>query len=202
MKSSHFSNLHPSYVSNIETLYNVGIFDNSSNLYSAASNFFNAGNYVFTFLSGVTSDDRLQLYVHEYQNMIEFYLRSSIHELRNLTLNNDIQNFVNCDFFEKTMTSFSESTIFSDMQIITMELSNNMKTVTKPKNDLYLLRDVFPQFYDDLTMFEALSYDDDGKLYDDLSTPDVKLYYPEPFVASPSFVHEDVWFLHILQYQH
>ena len=34
------------------------------------------------------------------------------------------------------------------------------------------------------------------------SIPDTKLYYPEPFVASPSFVHEEVWFLHILHYNY
>jgi hypothetical protein len=27
---------------------------------------------------------------------------------------------------------------------------------------------------------------------EELSTPPVKLYYPEPFVASPSFIHEDL----------
>jgi heme/copper-type cytochrome/quinol oxidase subunit 2 len=39
-------------------------------------------------------------------------------------------------------------------------------------------------------------------MIDDLSTPDTKLHYPEPFIASPSFVHEDLWFIHILHYQH
>lgn len=34
------------------------------------------------------------------------------------------------------------------------------------------------------------------------SVPDTKLYYPEPFVASPSFAHEEVWFLHILYYNY
>ena len=34
------------------------------------------------------------------------------------------------------------------------------------------------------------------------STPSVKLYYPEPFIASPTFVHEDIWFLHIVIYQY
>jgi len=32
--------------------------------------------------------------------------------------------------------------------------------------------------------------------------PDSKMYYPEPFVASPSFHHEDIWFIHILHYQY
>jgi len=33
------------------------------------------------------------------------------------------------------------------------------------------------------------------------SVPQVKLYYPEPFIASPSFIHNDIGFIHILQYQ-
>jgi heme/copper-type cytochrome/quinol oxidase subunit 2 len=32
--------------------------------------------------------------------------------------------------------------------------------------------------------------------------PDVKLYYPEPFAATPSFNHEEIWFIHILHYNY
>ena len=34
------------------------------------------------------------------------------------------------------------------------------------------------------------------------STPNVKLYYPEPFIATPTFIHDDLWFLHISIYQY
>jgi len=34
-----------------------------------------------------------------------------------------------------------------------------------------------------------------------LSTPTRKLSYPEPFIASPSFIHTDIGFIHILHYQ-
>jgi hypothetical protein len=34
------------------------------------------------------------------------------------------------------------------------------------------------------------------------SIPNVKLYYPEPFVASASLMHSDLWFTHILLYQY
>lgn len=34
------------------------------------------------------------------------------------------------------------------------------------------------------------------------SIPNVKLTYPEPFIASPSFMHTDLWFVHILIYQY
>ena len=33
------------------------------------------------------------------------------------------------------------------------------------------------------------------------SIPDVKLFYPLPYTASPSFIQEDLFFLHIMQYQ-
>ena len=35
-----------------------------------------------------------------------------------------------------------------------------------------------------------------------LSIPTTKMYYPEPFIASASMIHNDLGFLHILQYQY
>jgi hypothetical protein len=32
----------------------------------------------------------------------------------------------------------------------------------------------------------------DESVFETLSTPDLKIFYPEPFIASPSFVHEDL----------
>ena len=32
------------------------------------------------------------------------------------------------------------------------------------------------------------------------SIPEGKLFYPEPFIASPSYLHSDLPFLHIFQY--
>lgn len=34
------------------------------------------------------------------------------------------------------------------------------------------------------------------------SVPNIKLYYPEPFIATPTFVHDDIWFIHIVIYQY
>ena len=34
------------------------------------------------------------------------------------------------------------------------------------------------------------------------SIPNTKLYYPEPFLAAASFMHTDLWFVHILIYQY
>jgi hypothetical protein len=50
--------------------------------------------------------------------------------------------------------------------------------------------------------FEMSNLESDEGVFEALSTPDLKIFYPEPFIASPSFVHEDLWFLHILHFQH
>ena len=34
------------------------------------------------------------------------------------------------------------------------------------------------------------------------TTPSVALHYPEPFIASPSTIHDDIFFIHILQFQY
>jgi len=51
---------------------------------------------------------------------------------------------------------------------------------------------------DDIEKFEALEHIRSHYM---ASSPNVKLYYPEPFLASASFMHNDIGFLHILQYQ-
>ena len=52
---------------------------------------------------------------------------------------------------------------------------------------------------DDLFKFDSLDHIRSTYV---LSVPTKKLYYPEPFIASPSFVHNDLGFMHILQYQY
>ena len=183
-------------------LLEAGVYDNSANLYSSSSNFFNVANYILTFATDFEPDEHVELHIHYYQNMLHYFIKPSLSTLRDLYLSTDVQNFFCTNLFQDSSFMFQQSTMFTQMHIITSDLALNMKNVTKPKNNIDTLREVFPQFESELETFEALSYDDDGSLYEDLSTPDLKLYYPEPFVASPSFVHEDVWFLHILQYQH
>lgn len=35
-----------------------------------------------------------------------------------------------------------------------------------------------------------------------LTAPAVNLHYPEAFIASPSLIHDDLFFVHILQFQY
>ena len=51
---------------------------------------------------------------------------------------------------------------------------------------------------DDIDTFESMEHVRTNYIG---AAPNVKLYYPEPFIASPSFIHNDLGFLHILQYQ-
>lgn len=59
-----------------------------------------------------------------------------------------------------------------------------------------------------LDLIEQLENSDNLKHFENLnavyqySIPNVKLWYPEPFIASPSFMHADLWFMHILIYQY
>jgi heme/copper-type cytochrome/quinol oxidase subunit 2 len=52
----------------------------------------------------------------------------------------------------------------------------------------------------DFAEYEAWDADED--YLDELSSPNFKVYYPEPFIASPSFIFEDLWFIHILHFAH
>lgn len=70
------------------------------------------------------------------------------------------------------------------------------------KNDYEQLLLVFPDDYDAIVNAVVCSMAGERNLIEEVSAPFVKLYYPEPFIASPSFVHEEVWFIHILHYQH
>jgi len=69
------------------------------------------------------------------------------------------------------------------------------------------------KFFNDSNLYTKslitfINQTEDMNLYNNLtsiyhySIPNVKLSYPEPFIASPSFMHTDLWFVHILIYQY
>jgi hypothetical protein len=60
------------------------------------------------------------------------------------------------------------------------------------KNDPEFLIKVFPDYYNEIGNALISIYEDDTNFVEQVSTPFVKLYYPEPFIASPSFVHEEL----------
>lgn len=98
--------------------------------------------------------------------------------------------------------SFFELASTSPVYQLTQSLVHEMSVLTKPKTDVLELIEVLPDHQFTFELFEVISINVDNSLYEHLHLPEVKLYYPEPFVASPSFAHEELWFIHILHYQH
>lgn len=72
-------------------------------------------------------------------------------------------------------------------------LATQIHKITSQKYDHdNKMRDVLFDFRDEVQMFDIMAEQFYLPIYETLSTPDFKLYYPEPFIASPSFVHEDL----------
>lgn len=83
-------------------------------------------------------------------------------------------------------------------------MSEHLATVLS--NDIYTTE----VSHDDSNTLHLLADFQNAESYDALenlrtayvvTTPTVKFFYPEPFIASPSFIHQDLSYLHILQYQ-
>ncbi len=97
---------------------------------------------------------------------------------------------------------------------------NNDALLASNYNFLFYLSDYSNfntlKFFNDSSLYTKslilfINQGDDLDLYKNLenitsiyhySIPNVKLCYPEPFIASPSFMHTDLWFVHILVYQY
>ena len=60
------------------------------------------------------------------------------------------------------------------------------------KNDVDELVKIFPSMEDNIEVLDLWTRFGEECLGEVEPTPDVKLYYPEPFIASPSFVHEEL----------
>jgi hypothetical protein len=84
-------------------------------------------------------------------------------------------------FNEDTVNAFNFSSI-----------SNYIEESSNIKNDIDNLIDVFPQLDELVGELDLAARYGEEELEDAESTPDTKLHYPEPFVASPSFVHEEI----------
>ena len=90
----------------------------------------------------------------------------------------------------------------SDIYTVINLYVEDVWNTTQVLNDPDKLEDLFPHFITEIAIFDQASIDIDGSMYANASAPTLKFFYPEPFIASPSFVHEDLWFIHILHYQH
>jgi len=69
---------------------------------------------------------------------------------------------------------------------------NDIKLITPVTSNVDDLISFFPERTVHFESFELSNLESDEGVFELLSTPDLKIFYPEPFVASPSFVHEDL----------
>lgn len=125
------------------------------------------------------------------EDLFSFANSSNAYDLFNANMFNN-SSFFNTSDIENNVLFSTSKLLAKDIEVVTTAKSANPER----------LMDVFPEYANFIERFEFHSIEDDGSLTEALSTPDVKLYYPEPFIASPSFIHEDLWFIHVLHYQH
>jgi hypothetical protein len=91
-----------------------------------------------------------------------------------------------------------------DITILKSSMTNSLSELTFIKNDAIGILNFFPGTQTTLINLD-IWFDDLDNLsttQHEFSVPDTKLYYPEPFIASPSFNHEEIWFIHILHYNY
>jgi hypothetical protein len=98
----------------------------------------------------------------------------------------------NFNLTEYNYFNFEADRLPSDLAESLHMLSTNIVSVCNIKNDVVGLLEFIPQYSDEIQAFDLDALEADTSLLDELTTPDTKMYYPEPFIASPSFVHEDL----------
>ena len=105
-------------------------------------------------------------------------------------------------FFNENFSICNDSLVFSDYMYLFFLNDYSSYTFIK----FYLNSNLNSQ-----SLLAFINQIDDSNLFENLenitstyhySVPNVKLSYPEPFIASPSFIHTDLWFVHILVYQY
>jgi heme/copper-type cytochrome/quinol oxidase subunit 2 len=105
-------------------------------------------------------------------------------------------NILNNQFFYETFFS-----TFNNVHFFSL---NNVNDLTflflSDDSDFYLKSlNIYIDKIDDISLFQNLENITSTYHY---SIPNVKLAYPEPFIASPSFIHSDLWFTHITVFQY
>lgn len=182
-----FSNLQPHFSSEIVSL--------NSNLFDFSDSYFSIKNFLCLFVDSQNDFDK-GIFNFQYQEVLNYYTYTYANNTYNTAFLFDLINSWGKHILIPNVN------VLSELDPVIQYLFINLKSKTSITYAEENWRFIYPSFQDNLEMFEVLSYDVDGSLYNTLSTPNVKLYYPEPFIATPSFAHEDIWVLNVLQYQH
>jgi hypothetical protein len=97
-------------------------------------------------------------------------------------------------FSTQLNTFFSDDTLIIPTQFESLfqPFANDIQKFAITNNNMEELNDIFPEKSIQFEYFEFSGSESDMATYEILSTPETKIFYPEPFIASPSFVHEDL----------
>jgi hypothetical protein len=90
---------------------------------------------------------------------------------------------------------FNKDSLFNEDTINSLNfngLSSYIVESANLKNDLELMINIFPQLDELVGEMDLAARYGEEELEEFESTPDVRLHYPEPYIASPSFVHEEI----------
>jgi hypothetical protein len=102
-------------------------------------------------------------------------------------------------FREFTVSSlnkiFNKDSLFNEETVNSLNfngISSYIVSSSNIKNDVNSMVNIFPQLDELVGEMDLAARYGEEELEAFESTPDVRLHYPEPFVASPSFVHEEI----------
>ena len=157
-------------------------------LYNNSSNFFNPSTIMDIFFD----QTNLNFLIPQLQNLLNTNTHNFILDLWDFSHNNDFVISYNSDLVLSNLifpvNTFDNTAIFNISNLILNEIS----FLTKPKTDPFKIVEIIPEHQNTFEIFEVISLNIDNSLYEFLHLPEFKLYYPEPFIASPSFVHEEL----------
>jgi len=169
----------------LESFQVPSFFENNfllNNSYSSITNFF--GDFFLTnfsnlnFLSnGFTFTSFFLDSFLVFNFIFDDFQFHNVFNFKNLLLNIDSSNFF-------PLTSYTDSTVlefFDEFDLYTQSIVTYIDKI------------------DEMSIFQNLENITSTYHY---SVPNVKLAYPEPFIASPSFIHSDLWFTHIAVFQY
>ena len=170
-------------------------YSNSVNAFNAYPNKYGLNPFSIEGLIDFFDINQNPLLISCLQNYFDVNMSNSVHDLYVLSGSGTQTLLGTWD-----LNIFNNSTFLSMNDLLSSNLSEvaialadeiELAAVVRPYQ-LDNLRSIFPNLHDMINEYELGLSSDDFITIEQLSTPDTKLYYPEPFIASPSFVHEDL----------
>lgn len=169
-----------------------------SMLLNPLTNYFNPVNLTDFFSFSVKNPNSIS----NTQYFLNTNTRNTILNLWDTTLNQANLIQYNATLSLEKIYFYTDVLLDTELHLISSNITAELNFLTKPKTNVDVIMNIIPEHDDMFEIMEVISVNIDNSLYQFIHLPEFKLYYPEPFIASPSFNHEQMWFIHILHYQY